>query len=88
MSDENKDKKPTTQTAPPKKGSRVRFPVQMWIKRIEFEPDVTGEPTDSAWDIELDETDMIFMYEELGKRLEHKHIKATRVRFIGSQDSQ
>lgn len=88
MSDENEDKKPITQTAPTRKGSRVRFPVQMWIKHIIFEPDTTGEPTDSAWDVELDEQDMQFMFDELGKRLKDKQIKATRVRFIGSQNSQ
>lgn len=68
---------------PTPKKSRVRFPTTLWITKIIFEPEFEPEPTLTAYDLELDEEDMIFLYKELGNRLKNKHIKATRIQFIG-----
>jgi hypothetical protein len=78
---------PKTQSAPQKK-SRVRYPSTLWIDKIEFEPEISGEVTRTSYDLELTEYDMKVLYEGLKERLENKIYKATRIRFTGRQDFQ
>lgn len=77
-----------TESAPKRKPSRVRYPSVLWIDKIEFEPEVSGEVTRTSYDLELNEYDMRVLYEGLKIRLKEKYVIATRIRFTGRQDFQ
>ena len=78
---------PKTESAPQKK-SRIRYPSVLWIDKVEFNPEISGEVTRTAYDLELNEYDMRVLYEGLKKILEGKYVLATRIRFTGRQDFQ
>jgi hypothetical protein len=63
--------------------SVVRFPVTLYIDKVEFEPQIDPVIVRTAYDFELTEYDMKILYEGLKHRLENKIIVPTRIRFTG-----
>lgn len=64
--------------------SYVRFPITLYVDKLEFEPEVfLGRVVRTAYDLELTEYDMKQMYEEIGKRLNAKFVHPMRIRVIG-----
>jgi hypothetical protein len=62
----------------------VRFPITLYVDKLEFEPDVfTGKTVRTAYDLEITEYDAKVLYEELGKRLDKRPMTPVRIRVIG-----
>lgn len=66
------------------KRSYVRFPITLYVDRLEFEPEVfMGKVVRTAYDLEITEYDAKKLYEELGNRLKQHPMTPIRVRVIG-----
>jgi hypothetical protein len=67
---------------------RTRFPLVMHVDAIQFEPATPlNVITRTAYDLMLDERQILELHEWTGERIKEKQYKDARIRFIGRIES-